>query len=124
MPFKHNMKQTEIYKLPQGLITISHCDKQLSIGLLELNPGQALSRHNRPVDEELVQISGSCTMKMFRGEDLVKRVVLKERERLVILANQDHIHSNPTEERSITLWKFEGNVVDIIESIRQSYRLY
>mgnify|MGYP001588871260 CR=1 FL=1 len=113
---------TEIYELPQGKITISFCDKNLSIGLLELSPNQALEKHNRPVDEELVQIHGSCVMKLFDGDKLVKEVPLNEGEKLEIPANQFHVHSNPTNGKSITLWKFEGNIVDVIENIRNSFK--
>jgi quercetin dioxygenase-like cupin family protein len=112
---------TEIYKLPQGKITVSFCDENLSIGLLDLNPRQALAKHNRPVNEELVQICGSCVIKVFDGDRRLKKVVLSEGEKLVIPAHQFHIHSNPTDRKSITLWKFEGNIVDVIENIRNSF---
>ena len=59
-------------------------------------------------------------MKLFEGEN-IKEVVLKEGESLVIPANRFHIHSNPNNEKSITLWKFEGNVVEIIENIREGF---
>lgn len=113
---------TEIYKLPQGKIAISFYDKNLSIGLLELDPKQELSKHNRPVDEELVQIYGTSLIKLFDGDKLVKEVVLNENKRLLVPANQFHIHANPTGEKSITLWKFKGDIVDIIEKIRRNFK--
>ena len=113
---------TEIYELPQGKIIITFCDENLSIGLLDLNPNQALAKHNRPVDEELVQIHGFCTMELFDGDKLVKEVTLNEGDKLVIPANQFHIHSNPTNGKSVTLWKFQGNIVDVIEDIRNSFK--
>ena len=113
---------TEIYQLPQGKITIISYDKNSSTGLLELNPNQALEKHNRPVDEELVQIQGSCIMKLFSDGKLVKEVILNEGEKLIIPANQYHIHSNSSNGKSITLWKFEGNIVDVIENIRNSFK--
>lgn len=112
----------EVYELPQGKITISFCNKNLSVGLLELTPNQELEKHNRPVDEELAQIHGSSTIKLFENHELVKEVVLSEGEKLIISANQSHIHSNPTNKKSITLWQFEGNIVDIIENIRKSFK--
>jgi len=113
---------TEIYELPQGKIIIGFCDENLSIGLLELNPNQALTKHNRPVTEELVQVYGTCTMKLFNNNKLVKEVTLNEGEELEIPANQFHVHSNPTNKKSITLWKFEGNIVDVIENIRNTFK--
>lgn len=113
---------TEIYELPQGKITIGFCDENLSIGLLELNPNQELSKHNRPVAEELVQIHGTCVMKLFDGDKLVKEVSLNEGEKLEVPANQFHIHSNPTNKKSITLWKFEGNIAGVIENVRDNFK--
>lgn len=109
---------TEIYELPQGKITISFCDETLSIGLLELNPNQTLAKHNRSVDEELVQIHGSCVMKLFNNDRPAKEIALKEGKKLIIPANQFHVHSNPTKGKSITLWKFQGNITDVIKDIR------
>lgn len=112
---------SEIYKLPQGKMIISFSDENLSIGLLELNPNQELSKHTRPVNEELVQICGSCIIKLFDKDESIKEVTLNEGEKLEIPANQFHIHSNPFNEESITLWKFEGDIVEIIEDIRNSF---
>jgi quercetin dioxygenase-like cupin family protein len=113
---------TEIYQLPQGRITISFCDKNLSIGLLDLDPNQALSKHNRPVDEELVQIYGASTIKLFDEDKLIKEVVLNEGEKLLVPANQFHIHANATNERSVTLWKFKDDIVEVIENIRGKFK--
>ena len=113
---------TEIYKLPQGRIVVSFYDKNLSIGLLELEPRQKLSKHNRPVDEELVQISGTSVIKLFDSDKLIKETVLKENERLLVPANKLHIHANPTNRKSITLWVFEGDIVEVIENIRSKFK--
>lgn len=112
----------EIYELPQGKITISFCNKNLSVGLLELKPKQELAKHNRPVNEELVQIVGSSTIKLFDGDKIIKEVVIKENEKFVIPANQYHIHANSSNKKSITLWQFEGNIVEIIEKIRKNFK--
>jgi len=113
---------TEIYEIPQGKMVIAFSNEDLSIGLLKLDPKQELDKHNRPVKEELVQISGVCTIKFFDNDKLKKEVTLKESEKLEILSNQFHIHSNPTNETSITLWKFEGNIVEVIEDIRDKFK--
>ena len=111
----------EIYQLPQGKITISSCDKNSSTGLLELDSNQALEKHNRPVDEELLQIRGSCVMELFDNNKSVKKVSIDKGEKLIIPANQYHIHSNPFNEKSLTSWKFEGDIISVIENIRNSF---
>jgi quercetin dioxygenase-like cupin family protein len=111
----------EIYKLPQGKIIICFSDKNLSIGLLELNPKQKLPRHNRPVAEELLKISGTCKIRLFDEGNMVKEIALAEYGSLEIPANQFHIHVNPTTQRSLTLWKFRGDITKILDEIRENF---
>jgi mannose-6-phosphate isomerase-like protein (cupin superfamily) len=110
----------EIYKIPQGKMVIAYSSEKLSIGLLELDPKQELAKHDRPCIENLIQISGTCMMKLFEGENLVKEVPLKENESLEIPANVFHIHSNPADEKSVTLWRFDSDITKVISSIRSS----
>ncbi len=112
----------EIYRLPQGKIIIGFSDKKVSIGLLELNPKQELVRHNRPVAEELTQICGNSTVKLLGKKNSVREVNLKAGDILEIPANQFHIHSNASAKKSITLWKFQGDIVSIIDGIRNNYK--
>ena len=81
----------EIYKLPQGKILFSHISDSLNTGVLYLNPQQALPKHNRPVVEQLVQVVGTCVMKLFDGDNIVQEVALHENETLTIPANQFHM---------------------------------
>ncbi len=113
---------TEIYELPEGKILIGFSDEKLSLGLLVLNPGQALPKHDRPIKEQLVQVSGTSTIKMFNKESFLKDVVLNEGESLEMPSNQLHIHCNQTKEKSITMWKFESNIIEKIESIKNNYK--
>jgi mannose-6-phosphate isomerase-like protein (cupin superfamily) len=109
----------EVHKLPQGKIIFSSISKSLNTGVLCLDPHRELAKHNRPVAEQLVQITGTCTMKLFDGEVFIKEITLYENETLTIPANQFHIHSNPTEEISVTMWKFEGDISEVIKKIRE-----
>ncbi|HLD78282.1 MAG TPA: hypothetical protein VJB16_04610 [archaeon] len=111
----------EVYQLPQGKITIGFSDEQLSIGLLSLRPGKSLEKHNRPVAEQLLQVRGSCVMQLFDGGS-VKDIELKEGDTLTIPANRFHIHSSPSEDESITLWKFEGDILSVLEKIRAQFK--
>jgi hypothetical protein len=110
----------QLYKLPQGKISIIHSSKDVSVGYLELNPHSELKIHNRPVNEELFQLVGSCEIKEFQGDRLINTVTMDENQRYVIEANKYHIHSNPTDSKSITIWNFEGDIVDIIQDIRDN----
>lgn len=108
----------ELYKLRQGKIVFTYTSKNLNTGSLYLNPHQELAKHNRPVTEQLVQFVGTCVMKLFDGDTLVKEVTLHENETLTIPANQFHMHTNPTDDISVTMWKFEGDISEVLQMIR------
>ncbi|MBU3905247.1 MAG: hypothetical protein KJ906_03810 [Nanoarchaeota archaeon] len=111
--------KTEIYELPQGRIGIFHSDKNLSFGFLELEENQELNKHSRPVDEELIQIKGISEITLFE-ETETKTIMLKEGEKIIIPANTEHIHANKMNEKSLTFWKFEGDITEIIDKIREA----
>lgn len=108
----------EVYKIPQGKIIIIHSDKNFSFGLLELSPKKELALHNRPVAEELLQIYGSSIIKIFKNKKEIK-IKLDKNKEIKIPADQYHIHSNSTNKKSITLWKFKGDITKIIAEIRK-----
>ena len=109
----------EMYELPQGRIGIAYAGEDFSTGYLELEPGKELAKHNRPVLEQLMQIKGTATMIMFEGDDS-KEIVLNVGDKLDIPPKQYHIHANKGTESSITLWKANGDIMEIINAIRKS----
>ena len=113
----------ENYKLPQGSIMVAFSDENLSVGTLELNPKQELTKHNRPCLESLFQLEGTCTMKLFEDNGEIKEVMLNKGDSLDIPKEKFHIHSNPTDKKSITLWKASGDIRTIIENIRKSSKM-
>lgn len=113
----------EEYKIPQGKILIAFSDKNLSVGALELNPGQELSKHNRPVLESLFQIQGTCIMKFFEENGIIKEVILNKGDSIDIPPFKFHIHSNPSKEISITFWKANGDITEIINKIRKTNKI-
>ena len=111
----------EAYQLPQGQMIIGHADEATSVGLLRLEAGQALAKHNRPVKEELYQLEGRCVVELFQEDNQVEPVVMNPGDRLEIPAGQFHIHANPYDVPGAAFWKFEGDIIPIIEQIRQSF---
>lgn len=109
----------ELFKIPQGKMLIAFSDKNLSVGALWLDPKKELPKHNRPVLESLFQLKGKSLIKIFEKAG-IKEVILKEDESIDIPPLKYHIHSNPYDEISITLWKFIGDVTEVINKIRES----
>lgn len=97
---------------------IAFSDKNLSVGTLELNSEQELARHNRPCLESLFQLRGVSVIK-FDDEE----VVLREGESIDISAGRFHIHSNRSDESSLTFWKASGDITEIIENIRKGNKI-
>ncbi len=113
-------EECEAYRLSQGKIFIGHSDKNLSAGYLELNPHQELPKHKRPVDEELIQIEGMSIVRIFRSHS-VGEIILPPAHTTTIPANRPHIHANRTDKKSLTYWRFDGDVTEIINNIRKWY---
>ncbi len=113
----------ELYNIPQGQIMIAFSDSNLSVGTLQINPKQELSKHNRPVLESLFQIKGKCMMKLLKDDDSIEEVILNEGDSLDILPEKYHLHTNPFDEASITFWKASGDITKIIEDIRSSKKM-
>jgi mannose-6-phosphate isomerase-like protein (cupin superfamily) len=113
----------ELYEIPEGKMGISHSSKEFSTGYMEITPGRELAKHNRPVWEHLMQIRGSIEIKLFEG-DLSRTVKLNENDTLDIPPLQFHIHSNINgSESSLTMWKADGDITEIIDNIRKNKRL-
>jgi quercetin dioxygenase-like cupin family protein len=111
----------DIYQLSQGRIFIGPSNTKSSIGYLELNPHQQLDKHNRPAPEELIQIKGNSTMVLFDQEDNPQNIILNQGGYLKIPAHIFHIHSNLNNRKSLTLWKFEGDITNIINHIKSNF---
>ena len=111
----------EILKFSKGKIIISKTGKDFSTGLLHLHPKSSLEKHNRPVDEQLVQIYGTCIMRLYDGEEF-KEIELKEGDELLIPARQFHMHANPFDLDSITAWRFDGDITEVIQGQRKNLK--
>lgn len=111
----------EAYRFDEGMITVACCNSDLSIGTLTLRGNESLERHSRPVDEELLQVRGTGALRLFDDNgDEERTVSLEEGDTFLIPADKQHQHLNPTGEESAVLWKFEGDIRDVIEDIRES----
>lgn len=117
-----NKNPIEIYETPdaQARFYFSHSDKYFSTGVLVLQPGAALPKHNRPLAiENLTQITGKCLMTLFDEHDKPRGIELKPGEGVRMYKGQWHIHANPYNEASVTLFKAEGDITEIMGALRK-----
>lgn len=84
-------------------------------------PHTELPKHNRPLAvENLVQVSGTCLMRLFDEDDAPTEHVLRIGDNLSIPKGQFHIHANPYNEPSVTLFKGVGDITAVVDILRQN----
>ena len=120
------MKQFEVYETPDGLakFSFSHSDQNFTTGVLTLSPGARLPVHNRPGGfENLTQIYGKSEILLFdeqNDSEPVRTLELNVNDTLVMNRGRWHIHANPSDEISITLFKLGGDITEIMANLRAS----
>lgn len=118
------MSAFEIWQDPSTGVRFyfSHSDEIFTTGVMVIPPGAELPKHNRPkAFENLVQVSGKCLMKVFDDQDNVTEHVLEVGDTLRMDKGQFHIHSNPYNQLSATLFKAEGDITDIVATLRKNF---
>ncbi|MGC1176691.1 MAG: hypothetical protein WA843_01355 [Candidatus Saccharimonadales bacterium] len=65
-----DIQQSEAIKLAKATIYICRSDKAQSIGFLRLEAHGALPKHNRPVEEWLVQVEGESVVRLYENDAL------------------------------------------------------
>ncbi len=114
----------EIYESPdkKARFYFSHSDEHFTTGVLVLQPGSALPKHNRPkACENLTQIDGTCVMTLFDGQENPTEILLKQGEGISMSLGQWHIHANPSDEVSLTLFKAEGDITEVMKTVRETF---
>lgn len=117
----HMRTKFEVLKFKKGKIVIAKTGRDFSTGLLHLHPDSSLEKHNRPVGEQLVQVFGACIMRLYDGENF-EEIELKEGDELFIVAKQFHMHTNPFDQDSITAWRFDGDITEVIKGQRKKLK--
>ena len=101
----------------------SHSDENFTTGVMILQPKIELPKHNRPLAfENLLQISGRCEMRLLdEAGNLQATHTLNPGDSLRMEKGQWHIHANPFDEESATLFKAEGDITAIVEKLRETF---
>jgi quercetin dioxygenase-like cupin family protein len=121
-----NEEPFKVWQSPDGKarFVFSHSSKDFTTGVLILQPGAQLPKHNRPLGfENLTQLSGKCEMTVFDvsdNEKIGKTVDLEVGDILKMQKGQWHIHANPHNDISITFFKLVGDITEIMKMIRNT----
>lgn len=100
----------------------SHSDETLTTGVMIIPPKTELPKHNRPLAyENLVQITGKCVMEVFSDNGSSEKHELGPGAALRMEKGQFHIHANPYDEVSYTLFKAEGDITSIVQAVRENF---
>lgn len=118
------MTPFEVWQDPQTKVIFyfSHSDESLTTGVMVIPPKTELPKHNRPkAFENLVQVSGKCVMRVFDGNEDSAEHTLEVGSTLRMGKAQYHIHSNPFDETSYTLFKAEGDITEVMKVLRENF---
>lgn len=100
----------------------SHSSEKFTTGVMVIAPEKELQKHNRPLAvENLIQISGKCTMKLFNDDTEFTEHILMPGDYLQIPQGVFHIHANPFKTESITLFRAQGDITEIMKNIRETF---
>ncbi|HSW66909.1 MAG TPA: hypothetical protein VLI54_07275 [Bacillota bacterium] len=115
----------EIWEDPSGhaRFYFSHTGTDFTTGTLVLLPDSELPRHNRELAfENLVQVAGTCQLSLTNEDGEIEATYdLRPGTSIRMKKGQWHIHANPYEEESVTLFKAVGDITEIVETMRHKY---
>lgn len=102
----------------------SHTGSDFTTGVMVLQPGAELPKHNRPLAfENLLQLHGNCKMILLDEAGAEQTIhELKPGDILNMDKGQWHIHSNPGGELSYTLFKADGDITEILANLRSTFK--
>ena len=118
-----NENAITIYETPdkKARFYFSHSDSNLTTGVLVMEPGAALPKHNRPhAIEDVTQVVGKCLMTLFDENSGLKEIELTVGEGVRMPKAEWHIHANPYDEISGTLFIAQGNILDIMDHLKKT----
>lgn len=109
--------------LTEARFCFSHSDESFTTGVLILKPDTELPKHNRPLAfENLTQVSGISQLTLLDEQGTVEvSYDLRPGTLLRMKKGQWHIHSNPFEEESITFFKAQGDITEVVAQIRKTF---
>ena len=109
-----------IYETPdkKARFYFSLSDNNLTTGVLVMEPNCALPKHNRPhAIENLTQVYGKCLMTLYDEKEQIREIELAVGEGVRMPKAQWHIHANPFNEVSVTLFIAQGDITDIVKHL-------
>ena len=115
----------EIWEDPSGhaRFYFSYISPEFTTGTLVLKPDTELPRHHRELAfDNLVQVSGTCQLTLTNDAgDIEASYELRPGTAIRLPKGQWHIHANPYEEESVTLFKAEGDATEMVQMMHHKY---
>lgn len=119
------MAAFEVWDDPSGQVRFcfSHTGTDFTTGVMILQPGAALPKHNRPLAyENLLQLDGGCTMTLLNESGDTEAIhMLNPGDALHMDKGQWHIHANPNAQVSLTLFKADGDITAILDNLCKTF---
>jgi quercetin dioxygenase-like cupin family protein len=98
---------------------IAYSGSDFTTGITKLPPSQRLPEHSRPAIENLVQIAGRALVILSTAAGTKIERALEPGDSLIIPAGVPHVHANPYDELSVTLFRADGDTTAAVDALRQ-----
>ncbi|HSW99975.1 MAG TPA: hypothetical protein VLH38_02995 [Patescibacteria group bacterium] len=107
----------------QARFSFAHVGTDFTTGVLILRQDTELAKHHRPLAfENLLQIEGRSQVTLLSEDGRVEATHdLTPGTFLRMPKGQWHIHANPFDEPSVTQFKAEGDITEIVATMRRHY---
>lgn len=117
-------KFIESYIDKDGIVKFffSHSNSEFTTGVMVIAPNKELPKHNRPLAiENLIQISGQCVIKLFSDDVKFIEHILTPQDYFQISQGAFHIHANPFNQESITFFRAQGDITEVMKNLRNTF---
>jgi len=110
----------EAWQMPEGLLLIGRLDPFAAQGFVDLLPQKFLPPRSRPVPGIFKQMAGTSVFKVYEGEAVKSERELKTGDAVKIPPQTPHSLENRTQDKCVVYWKFDGNVEEDFEKLKQT----
>jgi quercetin dioxygenase-like cupin family protein len=119
------MSAFEIWEDPatEARFCFAHTGTDFTTGVLLMKSDTELIKHNRPhAEENLLQIEGRCQVTLLNEDGTVGATYeLTPGTSIHMKKGQWHIHANPFPEPSVTQFKAEGDISEVVDTMRHKF---
>lgn len=114
------VEDCDAWQMPEGTLLIGRLDPFVAQGFMDILPGKILPEQSMPVPGAFKQMAGSSVVIVFEGDNEKEKKEVKAGEVFKIPANTEYSIENPTQEKSVVYWRFDGDITEQMEQLKST----